>query len=93
MPPDSNLVQVGVLLWPLEKSVKLRSDVLELNDKRRAPVGHQFKFMLNSTIYKQVQPFKQEPLLQSLFSESGQAGDLFGNKQCGAPAIRQVKNY
>ena len=80
MPPDSNLVEVGALLWPLEKSVKFSSDVVELNDKRRAPVGHQFKFMLNSTVYKQVQQFKQEPLLLSLFSESGQAGDLSGNK-------------
>jgi hypothetical protein len=55
MPPDSNLVEVGALLWPLEKSVKFSSDVVELNDKKRAPVGHQFKFMLNSTVYKQVQ--------------------------------------
>ena len=71
MPPDSNLVEVGALLWPLEKSVKFSSDVVELNDKRRAPVGHQFKFKLNSTVYKQVQQFKQESLFISIFSESG----------------------
>lgn len=52
MPPDSRLVQVGALLWPLEKNVKFSSEDYELNDKRRAVVGHQFKFLLNSTVYK-----------------------------------------
>jgi len=54
MPPDSRLVQVGALLWPLEKNVKFSSEDYELNDKRRAVVGHQFKFLLNSTVYKKV---------------------------------------
>ncbi len=54
MPPDSRLVEVGALLWPLEKNVKFSSEDYELNDKRRAVVGHQFKFLLNSTVYKKV---------------------------------------
>ena len=34
LPADAKLVQIGAMLWPLEESVRFKSEAVKLDDKK-----------------------------------------------------------